>query len=370
MSRVIDTTLREGEQTPGVVFSLDAKKKIARLVNEIGIDEIEIGIAAPQNRELTKIGAFMKTVLPDQQFSVWSRCRKEDILHAASVKPHCISLSIPASDLHIVKKLGKNRNWILAQLQNSIRLAFDAGIPRVSIGLEDATRADINFLNKLALTAIKNRAFRLRLADTVGVETPDGIVRLIENFRETDIEIGVHCHNDFGMATANAVTALGHGAKWADVTVLGLGERAGNSRMEEVVGYLSIQKGVNRYRTENIHKLSSFIAEITGRLIPEARPIIGKDIFTCETGIHLQGLFADPSTYEPFEPALVCNKRKLITGRKSGRHSIAAAFKRVGLQVPDPLSLNSITNKVRDKAELLNRPITDREIVKIAGIQN
>lgn len=366
MVRIIDTTLREGEQANGVVFSLLDKKRILEGLVKCGVDEIELGLVNPGSRELVSLSSFCREVYPEQSFSLWCRCLETDIRWAAKLKPSVLALSIPASDLHLKKKLGKDRRWAIERLQRSIDIALESGIGEISIGLEDATRADSDFINQLAQTAEAAGAFRLRLADTVGVTSPVDIINMLGRCTFGRMEAAVHCHNDFGMATANTVTALESGAVWADVTVLGLGERAGNSRLEEVLAYLTFQKKVRRYRMCLVPELSRLVAKLSKRSISPSQPIVGSEIFACETGLHLQGLENDPTTYEPFDPGLVGNSRKISIGQKAGRRSVNYRLKRLGLPEPDDLALTVLTRNVRILAANLGRPLVDAEIVRLA----
>lgn len=368
MIRIIDTTLREGEQSNGVYFSLLDKKEILAGLVQCGIDEIELGLVNPDSRELISLCSFCNTHYPKQSFSLWCRCLERDIRWAAGLKPDVLALSIPASDLHLEKKLGKDRSWAILQMQQSIHIAKESGITKIAIGLEDASRADSNFINQLAQAAEAAGAFRLRLADTVGIASPKAIIRMLHSCTFGRLEAAVHCHNDFGMATANTITALEHGAVWADVTVLGLGERAGNSRLEEVLGYLATQKQIPRYRMRRIPELSRLVAKLSSRSISPSRPIVGSELFACETGLHLQGLDKDPATYEPFDPSLVGTVRKISIGKKAGRRSIATNLKRLGLPQPDDIAFGLLTRNVRALASDLGRPLTEHEFIQLATL--
>ena len=367
--KIIDTTLREGEQTPGVYFDLKVKKQIVDGLVAVGVDEIEIGVASKENDDLKPLAEYIKTTYPKQAFSLWCRCMDADICHGASLGPDCLSLSIPASDLHLEKKLGKDRRWALIQLKKSIKLALTSGISRVALGLEDASRADISFVLELAQAAEEAGAFRLRLADTVGICTPTGINRLLAGMSGLKMELGVHCHNDFGMATANTITALENDALWGDATLLGLGERAGNSRLEEVLAFLTLQKKTAAYDLAGISGLSRMVARECGQNIPLARPIIGDNLFSCETGIHLQGIMADPATYEPFSPESVGTRRTLLVGRQAGRRSIHATLRRLGQPSLDEPGLTLLTRQIRSLAELRQRPLNDHEIIDLLKAQ-
>ncbi|MFN2369234.1 MAG: LeuA family protein, partial [Desulfurivibrionaceae bacterium] len=246
-----------------------------------------------------------------------------------------LSLSIPVSELHIDKKLGKSRAWIIERVEKSIHSALELGVPLVSLGLEDATRADPEFLRKIIGLARRSGAGRIRLADTVGIAGPNQTAALVRELKgQFDIEIAVHMHNDFGMATANSIAAMDGGADWVDTTILGLGERAGNARLEEVAAYLCLRRR-HHYNLSEIPALSRIVAETTGREIQPHQPIIGADIFACETGLHLQGLERDPATYEPFPPERVLAERVLRYGAKAGRREIGSSLGRPDRECPD-----------------------------------
>lgn len=367
--KIIDTSLREGEQSPGVYFDLQMKKLIVSGLAGIGVDEIEIGVSSRENDDLKDLAQYIRNTYPHQSFSLWCRCLEADIRHGASLSPSCLSLSIPASDLHLKKKLGKDRGWALDRLKRSVHQALAAGVPKVAVGLEDASRADIAFIRELAWAAEEAGAFRLRLADTVGICTPITITHLLEAVAGLQMELGVHCHNDFGMATANTITALENGALWGDVTLLGLGERAGNSRLEEVLAFLTLQKKTDVYCLAGIPDLSRTVAKECGLEIPLARPIIGANLFSCETGIHLQGIMKDPATYEPFAPESVGARRTLLIGRQAGRRSILATLCRLGLPAPDESGLTCLTQRIRSLAVSRARSLDDHEIINLVNSQ-
>lgn len=361
MKGIIDSTLREGEQTVGIRFSSEQKIEIIKQLCNIGVEEIEVGIASSYDNTPAFLIKQCKEIGLSTRLAVWSRCNKKDIEIAASTKPDVVSLSIPVSDLHIKEKLGKSRKWVLSKVKESIHYVKNLGIPAISIGLEDATRADINFLVNVIKTAEKAGAERIRIADTVGIASPAQISGLIEQVKKNStIEIGVHMHNDFGMATANSMAAIEAGADWADTTVLGLGERTGNARFEELIGYLSFQKGKN-YKTNMIPALCKYVAFAANRTIAVNHPIVGKDIFSCETGLHLHGLHHAPKTYEPFEPEKVGARRRLLFGDKIGQAALRTHITSKGLRV-SASKLSDAVAIVKKKAQKKGRPLYEKEM--------
>ncbi len=365
MKGLVDSTLREGEQTPGVLFSLAEKIKIATLSSQVGIEEIEIGIASPRDTGLPALiqACRQKTA---SRLALWCRCVSEDIIHAAKLDPDVLSLSIPASDMHLTEKMQRNRKWAVDTLKRSIQLARTMGFTMVSVGLEDATRADENFLKKLTTTAHWAGATRVRLADTVGIASPTEITRLVTLLKKScPVEIGIHAHNDFGMATANSIAALEAGADWADATVLGLGERAGNSRLEEMVGYLSLQAGTRSYKTIDLRALCNVVADAAAQKIDAGHPVVGDSIFTCETGLHLQGLHRNPATYEPYDPKLVGATRKLQLGSKVGTRAVKDRLSSLGYELTEEKT-GKIVSLIHKQAKHEQRPLSDAEISSLA----
>lgn len=363
MPGLIDTTLREGAQTPGVLFPLARKIAIGRALAALGIEEIEAGTATDLDPDLAPLLAAIRDMEEPPRLSLWCRCRPADIILAGRLRPDILSLSLPASDRHIRTRLGKNQAWVLARLQESVGMARDQRIGRLSLGVEDASRAEKHFLDELIAAAVDLGVERIRLADTVGILTPSAAAALVRRRcrLHAGTEFAFHGHNDFGMATANAVSALEAGARWADVTVLGLGERAGCARLEEVAALLTLVRGGKTYRLERLAALCTLVAETSGRDIAANHPVIGGGIFTSESGLHVHGLLADPASYEPFAPEYVNGRRVVRLGAKSGNRAVAGYLARLGIQVP-PDSLPDTVRRIRRQAALLGRPLLDAEI--------
>ncbi len=367
---IIDTTLREGEQTPGVLFSLDEKKRIVDGLVHVGVGEVELGISSSFHPCIGPLMVHCRNNHPHLKLSMWSRCKNEDIAVAAELRPDLLSLSIPVSDMHLEKRLGKDRGWALATMCSAMNFAGERGMT-LSIGFEDASRSDRRFLMKMVRVAEQLGAVRIRLADTVGIASPGQMARLVTDLGKglTTSHLAVHTHNDFGMATANAVAALEAGARSVDTVVLGLGERTGCARLEEIVAYLSLIKGDTRLQTGQLKPLARYVAEITGRSIEGNRPIVGEDIFTCETGLHLQGLRNDPRTYEPFAPEKVGAERKLLLGPKCGRRAIIAHLKGLDHTLVKNLPENAV-QRVRAEATALRRPLSDLEVRRLLALSD
>jgi homocitrate synthase NifV len=362
---IIDTTLREGEQTPGVIFSLEEKRRIIDGLVRVGVGEVELGLSSSFHPCVGPLIAYCRNTHPHLKLSLWSRCKKEDIAVAAELCPDLLSLSIPVSDMHLEKRLGKDRTWALATLRSAMNFARDKGMT-LSIGFEDASRSDQRFLMAMAQVAEQLGAVRIRLADTVGIASPGQMARLVADLGRglSTSQLAVHTHNDFGMATANAVAALEAGARYVDTVVLGLGERSGCARLEEIVAYLNLVKGDTRLQTGQLKPLARYVAGITGRTIEGNRPIVGEDIFTCETGLHLQGLRNDPQTYEPFAPEQVGAERKLLLGPKCGRRAIIAHLKGLDSRLATNLPEETV-QRVRAEATALRRPLRDLELLRL-----
>ncbi len=359
---IIDTTLREGEQSPGVLFSERDKRHIIDGLVNIGIQEAELGIASELQADSGPIIDYCRDNHPHLQTSLWSRCKKEDIAYAAARQPDVLSLSIPLSDIHLRHKLQKSRHWARSAMIDSIEYAVRCGL-QVSVGFEDATRCDPDFLLSMAKTAEQHGASRIRIADTVGIGSPMTINNVVTLLKDnlSRCAVGLHSHNDFGMATANSICALEAGADTVDVVVLGLGERTGCARLEEVVGYLSLAKNHPQFKPQHLKPLAKRVASIAGRTISNTRPVIGEDIFTCETGLHLQGLQSNPLCYEPFNPEKVQAKRKLLYGSKSGKQALVHRCNQIS---PTPISdlSDGVISHIRNTSKLLRRPLQDEEL--------
>ena len=368
MKGIVDTTLREGEQAAHVYFDLAEKLHIISLLDKIGIDEIELGVAV-KNPEMDRLFGQARGKISGPKFSLWCRCIPSDIKESLKFCPDVLAMSIPVSDIQIKNKLGKDRSWVLDRVCKGIRQVKDEAPCYVSLGLEDASRANIDFVEEVCSLAQAEGADRIRFADTVGIMDPvtmfETIMRLTSQFY---IDIGVHTHNDFGMATANAISAMAAGADFVDVTANGLGERAGNAALEEVVAFLAKRRGIDRYNLRYLVSLSDYVSKVSHIPVCPKKPVVGRDIFTCESGIHIDGLLKDPRNYEPYGPSEVCLERKLLIGKKTGINALHYKLKTLGIDAEGRF-LEELLMKVKKESSRQKADLTDKEILHLYSLQ-
>lgn len=356
-----DTTLRDGEQTAGVVFSLEERKTIARMLNDIGVQELECGIPAMGRDEQRSVKALVDLGL-NARLITWNRALIEDIQASLDCGISAVDISLSVSDLHIRHKLRKDRNWVREQLKRALGFAKQHGL-YVSVGGEDASRADLDFLVELMELARSMGADRFRFCDTLGLLDPFVTYEKIRYLtRRVQLDIEVHTHNDLGMATANAIAGVRAGARFVNTTVNGLGERAGNAALEEVVMGLKHACGLHcPIDTGRFVEISRYVGAASRRPVPAWKPVVGEGVFAHESGLHVDGVLKDPRNYEPFEPGEVGSSRRLVLGKHTGRHGLAARVQGLGLD-PSSVCLSTLLRRVRAISQRRKRPVEDPEL--------
>lgn len=362
--KILDTTLRDGEQTAGVVFANHEKVRIAKMLNEMGVHQIECGIPVMGGDEEKAIREICNSGLKSSIMG-WNRPVIADI--EASLRCGCdaVAISISTSDIHIEHKLRSTREWVLEKMVQACEFAKKEGV-YVSVNAEDASRSDMSFLLEFARAAKQAGADRVRYCDTVGIMDPFTIynnVKLITEKAGVDIEM--HTHDDFGMATANALAGVLAGAKWVGVTVLGLGERAGNAALEEVVMALKYIYDIDLgFKNELFLDTAEYVSRASGRELPKWKAIVGSNMFAHESGIHADGALKHPGTYEAFSPEEIGHQRQIVIGKHSGGAAIRAKFAEYGIELTRHQA-QELLPLVRSTAVSLKRSLFDKELVYI-----
>lgn len=362
--KIVDTTLRDGEQTAGVAFANHEKVTIAQTLSDMGIDQLEVGIPTMGGDEKATIKAICKRDLK-ASIMAWNRAVIADIEQSIDCGVDAVAISLSVSDIHIQHKLKKSREWVLENMYNAVTYAKKNGL-YISVNGEDASRADINFLIEFINLAKEAGADRFRYCDTVGVMEPFTLRDTIEKiYKATNFDIEMHTHNDFGMATANAIAGIVGGANHIGVTVNGLGERAGNAALEEVIMALKFVYGYEtNIDTTRFREISKYVSQASGRELPIWKAIVGTNMFRHESGIHADGALKDPKNYEAFDPSEVGLERQIVIGKHSGKAAIINKFREYEIELSNE-DAESMLDLVRQTSVRMKRNLFDKELVEI-----
>jgi len=362
--RVFDTTLRDGEQTPGVSLTPEEKMEIALQLDKLGVDAIEAGFPSSSKGEEKALKDLMKAGLK-AEICALTRTLESDIDVAMACEVDSIHTFISTSDVQMKYALNMTPDQVLEAVENSVQYIKDHGFI-CEFSPMDATRTDLDFLKKVCAISEGSGADRINIPDTVGIMNPSSMLELIKGLNNVvKVPISVHCHNDFGMAVANSLAGVEAGASQVHATVNGLGERAGNAALEEVVmGLHLIYNKKTRINTRLLYETSKLVSRLTGVMIQPNKAIVGENAFAHESGIHTRGITVKPLTFEPISPEIVGRRRKLIAGKHAGKHGIKAELEEVGIH-PAEDQLKEIVNRVKDLGDK-GKTVTDADLFAIA----
>ena len=361
---IFDTTLRDGEQTPGVALTVDEKIQIAQKLNNLGVDKIEVGFPASSQGEIESAKKIAAKGL-DSTLVGLARSLEKDIDAVIDADLGYVHTFIGTSQLHRDYKLKMTKNEIIQTAVKGVEYAKDHGLT-VEFSAEDATRTERGFLYDIISQVIDAGADFIDIPDTVGILTPIVTRELITDIKESfDVPISVHFHNDFGLATANTLTAIECGADQAHVTVNGLGERTGNCSLEELVMTLksayNIDLGLD---TTRLFSLSNLVGRLTGVKMPVNKPIVGANAFAHESGIHVHGILNNSSTYEPMSPEMVGHSRRIVLGKHTGANALKSKLKEFHIDLTDD-QFYKVFNEIKSLGDS-GKCVTDDDLIAIA----
>ena len=363
--RIFDTTLRDGEQTPGVSLTSDDKMEIARQLSKLGVDTIEAGFPSSSEGERKVVKDIAKAGLTSEICAL-SRATKGDIDAAIDSDVALVHVFIPTSPIQMKYAVNLTPEQVLSSTVDSIEYVKKHGL-KCEFSPMDATRSEMPFLKQVCQAAEKAGMDRLNVPDTVGIMTPKTTIKLIEELKTiVKVPISTHCHDDFGLAVANSLAAVEAGASQVHVAVNGLGERAGNASLEEVVMALhEIYKYKTGINSRLLYSTSRMVASLTGIAVQANKAIVGENAFAHESGIHTRGVTEKPLTFEPIKPELVGRTRKLVAGKLAGTRGIKAELEEIGIH-PTEQQLKEIVQRVKELGDK-GKMVTDADLLALTS---
>lgn len=366
--RLVDTTCRDGEQMPGISFTCDEKVQIALMLERLGVEQIET--FATYNDSDRRCAETLRSRVRDMSVMGWNRMVKADVEDSMAHGVDAVSVSTDTSDIALENKLKMTREQQIEKLVDCVGFAKDHGL-YVCFNAGDATRTDTDYLVEFAQAGLDAGADRFRICDTIGILTPSSSAAIVKKVMSSvAIDVEFHAHNDFGLAVANALAACEAAAEfdgrtlWVSTTVNGLGERAGNVPIEVFVMNLHAHYGVHKYRTEQIMPLCKHVEQASGLEIPLNYPVVGGNMFTHKSGIHVDGILKNPQLYEAFDPAMLGVSRRIALGKHSGKASIKYKLEQLGLTA-SPDMVEPLRREVSRFGEEVKRDLTDAEFKDI-----
>jgi 2-isopropylmalate synthase len=363
---IFDTTLRDGEQTPGVSLTFEQKKDIARQLDKLGVDILEAGFPMSSDGEKQNVSEIAKLGLSLEVCGL-SRVVLSDINACLDCEVDMVHTFVPTSDIQRIHTIKKSREEVLDMAVKAVEYIKDHGA-KCMFSAMDATRTDFDYLLEINKAVQDAGCDVINVPDTVGVIVPSGMKDLISEIRKAiTIDIDVHCHNDFGLAVANSLAAVEGGGDQVQVTINGLGERAGNADLAETVMSLhSIYGAKTNINTEYLLETSRMVERYTGVRIPPIMPIVGENAFAHESGIHTHGVLTRTDTFEPgiMTPEMVGHKRRIVLGKHAGKHAVGQSLNAAGLD-PDPDQLNEIMSRMKELSNK-GKKVTDADLIAIA----
>jgi len=363
--RIFDTTLRDGEQTPGVSLTADDKIEIARQLSKLGVDTIEAGFPSSSEGEKKVVRDIAKAGLTSEICAL-SRATKGDIDAALDCDVDLIHVFIPTSPIQMKYAVNLKEEQVLASTVDSVEYVKKHGV-KCEFSPMDATRSEMHFLKQVCKAAQDAGMDSLNVPDTVGIMIPKTTAKLIEELKTiVKVPISTHCHDDFGLAVANSLAAVEAGAEQVHVAVNGLGERAGNASLEEVVMALHmIYKYKTGINTRLLYTTSRLVTSLTGISVQANKAIVGENAFAHESGIHTRGVTEKPLTFEPINPEIVGRTRKLVAGKLAGTRGIKAELEEIGIH-PTEDQLKEIVQRVKDLGDK-GKMVTDADLIALTS---